>query len=40
MQDLKDKLKQMNEWSKAVVFDANAKPLAAMNCEPSEAELQ
>ena len=40
MQDLNDKLKQMNEWSKAVIFDNNAKVIAKMNCEPSEAELQ
>ncbi len=40
MQDLNDKLKQMNEWSKAVVFDSNAKVISKMNCEPSEPELQ
>ena len=40
MENLNEKLKQMKEWSKAVIFDANAKVIAKMNCEPTEEELQ
>ena len=40
MEGLTDKLKEMKEWSKAAIFDAEGKLLAQKNCNPNKAEIE
>ena len=40
MEGINEKLSDMKEWAKAVVFDSKGSILGKLNCEPTEDEIQ
>ena len=40
MEGIKDKLAEMKEWAKAILFDSEGNVLGNKNCQLSESEIQ